>query len=218
MKKILTTALAIVLFVGASQAQDGGRRHGKDGEKFAQALQLTEDQKAKLKTIREAEKKEMDALRANEGITVADQKAQRKAIHDKYRSQFDAVLTPAQKAEMEKKKAEWKEKGKDGKGVGRRGGDTGRLNGFGQQGAFFKKELNLSADQETRLKGIFDEFQSKAQGIRSNTGLTDAQKKEQTQTLAKQYMTQGKAVLNAEQLKKLDEMKGKRKDKLNRNL
>jgi hypothetical protein len=38
------------------------------------------------------------------------------------------------------------------------------------------------------------------------------------QSLVKQYMNQGKAVLNADQLKKLDEMKSKRKGKHNKNV
>ena len=111
---------------------------------------------------------------------------------------------------MNKKKEEWKAKGKEGKGFGKRGGEAGRGN-FGQQAAFFKQELNLSADQETKLKGIFQEYQSKSKDIRSNNSLSQEQKRTQTQALARQYMDQGKAVLNADQLKKLGEMKGKRK-------
>jgi hypothetical protein len=42
MKKILTSAFAILLFIGASQAQDGGRKHDKGGQKFAKELQLSD--------------------------------------------------------------------------------------------------------------------------------------------------------------------------------
>lgn len=212
MKRILTTALAIVLFVGASQAQDKGR-HGKhDGGKFATELNLTEQQKTQLKSIREAQKKEMEALKQNGQVSGE----QRKAIHEKYKAQFEAVLTPAQREEMNKKKEEWKAKGKDGKAFGRRGGDFGGRGSFGQQAAFFKKELNLSSDQETKLKGIFQEFQTRSKDIRSNNALTQEQKRSQMQSLAKQYMDQGKAVLNADQLKKLENLRGKRKDKRNK--
>lgn len=205
MKRILTTALAIVLFVGASQAQDKPR-HERGGGKFATELNLSAEQKAKLQSIREAQKKEMEALKQNGQVSPE----QRKAIHEKYKTQFDAVLTPAQREEMNKKKEEWKAKGKEGKGFAKRG-DAGRRGDFGQQAAFFKQELNLTADQETKLKGIFQEFQSKSKDIRANNSLSQEQKRTQTQSLAKQYMEQGKAVLNADQLKKLNEMKGKRK-------
>jgi Spy/CpxP family protein refolding chaperone len=210
MKRILTTALAIVLFVGASQAQDKSR-HERGRDKFATELNLTADQKAKLQTIREAQKKEMEALKQNGSVTPE----QRKAIHEKYKTQTEAIYTPAQKEQLAKKREEWKAKGGERKAFGKRGGDAAKRGNanFGQQAAFFKKELNLSADQETKLKGIFQEFQSKSKDLKSNTGLSKEQKREQMQSLAKQYMNQGKTVLNADQLKKLEEMKGKRKDK-----
>ena len=208
MKRILSTALAIVLFVGASQAQEKPR-HNKHGGKFATELNLSAEQKAKLQSLRDAQKNEMKAL--NGKAT----KEERKAIHEKYKAQYDAILTPAQREEMNKKKEEWKAKAKDGKGkgYGKKGGEAGGRGSFGQQAAFFKKELNLSADQETKLKGIFQEFQTKSKDIHSNNSLSQEQKRTQTQSLAKQYMEQGKAVLNADQLQKLNEMKDKRKGK-----
>jgi Spy/CpxP family protein refolding chaperone len=216
MKRILTTALAIVLFVGASQAQDKPH-HGNRGEKFGKELNLSAEQKAKLQTLREAQKKEMEALK--QGGQVNGE--QRKAIHEKYKAQYEAILTPAQKEEMQKNKEEWKEKGKErkeGKGMGKKGRDMDRGDNFGHQAAFFKKELNLSASQETTLKGIFQEFQTKSKELRSNTSLSKEQKREQMQSLSKQYMDKGKAVLNAEQIQKLDQMKTKHKGKNKRNV
>ncbi|HUC83297.1 MAG TPA: Spy/CpxP family protein refolding chaperone [Flavisolibacter sp.] len=210
MKKILTTALAIVLFVGASQAQDKPR-HERGGGKYATELNLTAEQKTQLQALREAQKKEMEALKQKGDVS----KEQRKAIAEKYKTQYSSILTPAQKEQMAKKREEWKAKGKEGKGksFGKRGGDRGA---FGQQAAFFKKELNLSSDQETKLKGIFQEFQTKSKDLRSNNSLTQEQKRTQMQSLSKQYMDQGKAVLNAEQLQKLNSMKGKNKSKRNK--
>jgi Spy/CpxP family protein refolding chaperone len=216
MKRILTTALAIVLFVGASQAQDKPH-HGNRGEKFGKELNLTAEQKAKLQSLREAQKKEMEALKQGDQVNPE----QRKAIHEKYKAQYEAILTPAQKEEMQKNKEDWKEKGKErkeGKGMGKKGRDMDRGGNFGQQAAFFKKELNLSASQETTLKGIFQEFQTKSKELRANTSLNQEQKREQMQSLSKQYMEKGKAVLNAEQIQKLDQMKTKHKGKNKRNV
>ena len=210
MKRILSTALAILLFVGASQAQDK-HRHDKRGGDFATELNLSAEQKAKLKTLREAQKKEMEALKQSGEVS----KEQRRAIHEKYKAQYDAILTPAQKEEMNKKKEEWKEKAKEGKGKsfgnrGRKGGDRGNI---GQQAAFFKKELNLSTDQETKLKSIYQEFQTKSNDVRSNNSLSQEQKRTQMQSLAQQYIGQGKAVLNADQVQKFEALKDKRKGK-----
>lgn len=212
MKKIISTAFAIVLFVGASQAQtteDKGRHHqGQRQEQAFHQLNLTADQKAKFQSIREAQKKEMQDLRKNGEVTPE----QRKALHEKYKAQFEAVLTPAQKEQFQQQRKDWKDKGEKGQGFGKRGGD------FGKQAAFFKKELNLTADQETKLKGIFQEFRTKAQGIRSNSGLSQEQKKSQMQSLAQQYMEQGKSVLTAEQLKKFNDLKGKHKNRRSDNV
>ena len=218
MKKFLSTALAIVLFVGVSQAQTtehkGHHRKGEKKEQAFQNLNLTAEQKTKLQSLREAQRKEMQELKKSGNVS----KEQRKALHEKYRTQYQAILTPAQKEEMKKNRETMKErmkqgrKGEKGKGFGKRGGN------MGQQAAFFKKELNLSADQETKLRGIFQEFQSKTKEVRSNNNLTQEQKRTQFQSLSQQYMAQGKAVLTPEQAKKFEELKSKRMKKKDRNL
>jgi Spy/CpxP family protein refolding chaperone len=211
MKKILTSALAIVLFVGASQAQTTSPRKDHQrgpGMGMMKDLNLTDAQKTQLKSLREAEKKDMNALKTSGNVTPE----QRKALHEKYRSQFDAVLTPAQKDELNKKKAEWKAKGdKDGKGFGKK--DGAQMNHL----PFNNKALNLSADQQTKLKSMADEFRTKAKDIRGNSTLSDEQKKAQMHDLTKQFREQSKTVLNADQQKKMDEMRKERKDKMDRN-
>jgi Spy/CpxP family protein refolding chaperone len=206
MKKILSTALAIVLLVGVSQAQTtekGDRRHkGERKDQAMEYLNLTEDQQAKFKSIKEAQKKEMQDLKSS-GKVSPDQ---RKAIHEKYRAQYQSILTPAQKEEMEKRKADWKGKGKHA----HRSQGSGNI---GQQAAFFKKELNLTAVQESKLTAIFQEYRTRVQEIRSNNNLAHEQKRTQMQLLAQQYMAQGKAILTPEQAKKFDQMKGSRKGK-----
>lgn len=209
MKKVLSTAFAIVLFVSVSQAQtteDKGRHHkGDRKEQSFHNLNLTADQKAKMQSLREAQRKEMQELKKSGSVTPE----QRKALQEKYRTQYQSILTPAQQEEMKKNRATLKErgrKGEKGKGFGKKGN-------MGQQAAFFKKELNLTADQETKLKGIFQEFQTKSKDIRANNNLSQEQKRTQFQSLAQQYMTQGKAVLTPEQAKKFDEMRSNRMSK-----
>lgn len=220
MKKILSTALAIVLFAAASQAQTTGTNKpshkGHRQEMAMDHLNLTADQKAKLQAIREAQKSEMETLKKNGNVTAE----QRKAIHEKYRSQFQAVLTPAQQEQMKKQRDEWKQKGQEGKGMGmgKKGKAFGKRGDMRGQSAFLKKELNLTAAQETKLKSIFEEFRTKAQGLRSNSSLSQEQRKEQMKSLAQQYMSQGKAVLTPEQAKKFEEMKGKRFNRRNSNV
>lgn len=207
MKRILTTALAIALFVGAAQAQstttppqDHTRGQGKGA---MQGLNLTADQKAQLKSIREAEKKEMDALKAGGAVTPE----QRKALRQKYRSQLDAVLTPEQREQMKNsmKTHRMDSTGKGGRSFERKG------DRFGKATSFLNQDLNLTADQQTKLKSYADDFRAKAEDLRGNASLTDDQRKEQMRSLAKQYMEQSKAVLTPEQVQKLKDGYGKRK-------
>lgn len=208
MKKILTSALAIVLFVGASQAQTTapekgqGRGHGRE---MMKDLNLTDAQKTQLKSIREAEKKDAEALKAQGNATPE----QRKAVHEKYRSQLDAVLTPEQREQM---KNEMKAHRMDSTGRGGRGFDR-KGDRFGNAAPFIKEDLNLTADQQTKLKSYADDFRIKAKDIRANSSLTDEQKKEQLRTLSKTYTEQSRGLLTPEQLQKVKEGRGKRNGK-----
>lgn len=206
MKKILTSALAILLFVGASQAQttnpENGHQRGH-GKEMMKDMNLTDAQKTQLKTIHEAEKKDMDALKAKGDVTPEG----RKALREKYRSQVDAVFTPEQREQMKAKMPDRKTDSGDkgGRGFGKKD------SGFGKRAPFMNKELNLTADQQTKLKAYAEDFHAKAKDIRANNGLTDAQKKEQMRNLSKTYREQSKAILSADQLKKMQEMHPKHK-------
>jgi Spy/CpxP family protein refolding chaperone len=211
MKKILSAALAIVLFAGAANAQisdNSDRRYkGEKKEAMADRLNLTPEQKIKFNAIRDAHKAEMKSLRENANATPE----QRKAVHEKYKAQYKEILTPAQQAEWDKKKGH-KDRGTKGNAMGHMGG------GMGAQAAFYKKELNITSDQETKLTSIYQEFRTKAQGIRSNNNLSQEQKKNQMQILSQQYMAQGKSVLTPEQARKFEEMKSKRWNRKNSNV
>lgn len=173
MKRILSTALAIALFIGGAQAQATEKHkdhHGKRGDMFKE-LNLTEDQKAKIKSIREAQKTEMQSLKAD-GKSEGDKDA-RKALHDKYKTQIDAVLTSEQKAKLDQRKDDWKEKGKAGKadgfGKGRGGDRKDKMKEFG-------KELNLSTDQQAKVKSINEDFKTRMETLRSNSTLSQDEK------------------------------------------
>jgi Spy/CpxP family protein refolding chaperone len=205
MKRILSTALAIVLFIGAAQAQateEGRSRHGRKGGDMFKELSLTADQQAKIKSIREAEKTEMKSLKSD-GKTEAD-KAARKELHSKYKAQIESVLTTEQKAKLKEGK-----KGGRGEGFGK--GDR-----KGQRGEF-GKDLNLTSDQKAKVTSINSEFKTKMQAIKSNQSLPEDQKKEQFKQLAEAHKTNLKAVLTQDQINKLQEAKKNNKGKRNRN-
>ncbi len=191
MKKILSTALAIVLFVGASQAQtteESKGRHRQKGGEMMKELNLSAEQKAKLKTIHEAEKNEMQALKAD-GKTEAD-KAARKEIHEKYKTQLESVLTEEQKAKF-----------KDGRKEGR--GDKVNNGGRKEKGRELSQELNLNADQKTKVASLNSEFKTKMDAVRNNSTLSNEEKKAQIKSIAEAHRANLKAILTPEQAAKM---------------
>lgn len=204
MKRILSTVLAIVFLVGASQAQStDSLKHRKHGRSHALAeLNLTAEQKEKLKTIRDAEKKELEALKAD-GKTDAGREA-RKTVHDKYRSQTEAILTPEQKAAVAEGKG-------DRGGKGDKFGKTDRNNRV----AGMAEELNLTTDQKTKVTALNQSFKTKMEGIRNNASLSTEEKKTQSKAAAEEHRKSLEALLTPDQAVKLKSHghKGPRKNR-----
>lgn len=215
MKKIITSALVLALTFGAAQAQTTdkgpGKHHRGQHEMAMKDLNLTADQKTRLKTIREEQRKEMEALKSNTSLTDAQKKEQRKQLHDKYKSQFESVLTPAQKAEAEKKRAEWKASGKKQKAEGKKG--HAFKGGKHHNKAGIAKDLNLSADQKQKLQALHADFKSKAQTLRNDQSLTQEQKKAKLHELKQQQKAQMKSLLTKEQQAKVQSKMRERKNK-----
>src|SRR5689334_11504079 len=158
MKKLLGSLLALTLIVSAAQAQDQkemkhhGRHHGR--EMFAKELNLTADQKKQLKDINTDTHKQMAELKKNDNITVKDYNSRKEAIMKSQHEKMLALLTPDQKAQMEKMKQDRMAKGKERS-------QRGIQN--------MKTQLNLTDDQVSKLQSSHESFEAKAKDIRSNT-------------------------------------------------
>jgi len=73
------------------------------------------------------------------------------------------------------------------------------------------KELNLSKEQQQKIKSIHQDFKAKVKDLKSSDNITMGDFKKQIKALYQQKESQVKATLNAEQQAKLDEIKAKRK-------
>jgi periplasmic protein CpxP/Spy len=69
------------------------------------------------------------------------------------------------------------------------------------------KRLNLSADQTARLEPIFADQQQKMQALRSNTSLTQDQRREQAKAIFKETHDQLAQVLTPDQMQQLKSMR-----------
>lgn len=209
MKRILTGALALVLFTGAAQAQlkqDTAKVHHRGNRNMMmKQLNLTSDQQAKLKSIHEAEKKDMQSLKENKSLSADQLKSQRHELHKKYQAQTRSVFTPSQQEQLQKMKADKKEgfrkdgQKKDGKHLAKRK---------------LKKQLNLTQDQKDQLAKMRAAIKSQVNSVRSNNSLTEDQKKEKMHSIRKDQREKFQSVLTKEQSEKLQSLKKEREAKI----
>ena len=80
---------------------------------LSEKLNLTEDQKAKLKPILEDQAQQMKTIRDDSSLTPEQKAAKKKAIHETTHDQINAVLTPEQQGKFKEMKREGMEKHKD---------------------------------------------------------------------------------------------------------
>jgi Spy/CpxP family protein refolding chaperone len=79
----------------AAPAQQEGRRHG-----VMQGLNLTDDQKAAMKTIHESTKAKLDAVKKDESLTADQKEAKVHQLRRGARMQMVKLLTPEQRQQM----------------------------------------------------------------------------------------------------------------------
>ena len=214
MKRIITSAFVIMLTIGAAQAQttpsDKHAGHKKEHKMAFDDLNLTADQKSRLESIRGDFKKSMTDLKNNTSLSAEEKQARRKTLQEQFRSQSEAVLTPAQKEQMAKKKEAWKAAHKDGaKGKGDR---VGKGKGF-DRGKRMQEELGLSSEQQQKVSSIHSEFRPKFEALRNDNSLNKDQKKEKMRQLMQQQQEQMKAVLTPEQIQKMQSLRQQRDKK-----
>ena len=80
---------------------------------LSEKLNLTEDQKAKLKPIFQDQAQQLKAVRDDTSLTPEQKAAKKKAIHETTHDQINAVLTPEQQEKFKTMKQEGMEKHKD---------------------------------------------------------------------------------------------------------
>jgi len=211
MKKILSGFLALVLTASAAQAQDTTfKKHGKHGKEHKmhamKGLDLSEEQKTKMKALNADFKKQHEELKKQEStLTVTQMKERRKELAQQHRTQVQSILTAEQKAKMEQAK-------KEGKGRGKYKGGKARR----EEAHRVHDELNLSAEQQAKMKDLREDFRSKAEAIRKNKSLNKEAQKKALKELHEKNKEQMKMVLTKEQLDKIEAQRGKRPQKNSR--
>ncbi|MDB5190748.1 MAG: hypothetical protein JWQ96_311 [Segetibacter sp.] len=201
MKKLLTAifvlSLSTATFAQTSDAKS--KREGKEHKEHAKGkhfgkgdqyskLNLTEAQKSQMQSLNESFRNKMKALKA-------DDSNERKELAKQHQQSIQNILTPEQRKQAAEFKKDYSNKGRN-RGEGR----------FDEM----QKELNLSAQQSSRLKEINENHRQQMQELQSNTSLTDEQKKEKRRSIMEAHKQSIASVLTADQKAKMkDRMKNR---------
>lgn len=112
-------ALAQTSNSGAASGDNGSKATApakqERGEKFAQELNLTDDQKVALKSIRENEKQQAQAIKNDSSLTADQKKAKFKELRKTSREQMMAKLTPDQQQKFKEMRKEHRGHGRHGR-------------------------------------------------------------------------------------------------------
>lgn len=205
MKKIIASAivLSLALSVKAQEIPERKTEHPRMHQgghhkmnrqqgrhEMMKQLNLTDDQREKMKAGKEEFHKKMEELKKNDNITVKEWKSKMESLRKEQHSRFESLLTTEQKAKMEQLK-------KDGQAKREQMGN--------RHFEKMKTDLGLSQEQTAKLEKQKAEMGQQLKSIRENKNLSDEQRREQTKELMKKRKENMKSVLTDEQRKKLKE-------------
>ena len=207
MKKLLSSVAVMLMISAVVQAQDSTAKqfrkggfhhkgmHQKGSMMMGSKLNMTEDQKTKMKSLHESFRKDMSELKKNDNITVKEWNAKREALVKKHHEAIQNILTPEQKAQIEKMKLERKSRGAEF--------EKNRMEKM-------KTELGLTNEQVDKFNSLNKATREKMNSIFENKALDKSQKHDQMKEVMKKNNEEMDKILTPEQKKKLEE---KRKDK-----
>ena len=83
---------------------------------LAEKLGLTEEQKTKMKELREETRSQAKAIKENEALTAEEKAAQLKTLRESRKAKVAEILTPEQLEKLQEMRDNWKNKKCGGKG------------------------------------------------------------------------------------------------------
>ena len=208
MKKVITTMMIAAFAALSVKAQEiPDRKHEEFkpvhkermvNKKELASLNLTDEQKTKMKSLNQDMRKQMDDLRKQDNITVKESRERMEALRKDHQAQFQSILTAEQKAQIqndkEARKAKMKEFGK-------------------KRQERMKQELGLTDEQSAAITENRKATAEKIKAVRENGSLKDEEKKEQIKELMKEQKESTKSLLTKDQLKKMKENKKQHAEK-----
>ncbi|MCS7337494.1 MAG: Spy/CpxP family protein refolding chaperone [Verrucomicrobiae bacterium] len=165
-------------------------------QRLTQMLNLTPEQQAKLRAILEEEQKKLQELRTNTAIAPAEQAIKIREIRDGTNEKIREMLTPEQRERFESMPR---------LGLGQ--GPRPELQfGIDQRVRRMSETLNLTPDQQAKVRTILEEERNKMRELRADATLTPEQRRTKMRELAQESNNKIRQILTSEQKEKFDAM------------
>lgn len=216
MKKITAMAIAAFLFTSGINAQirrvqdssfesQRNVQHKKMVKDNWNNLNMTAEQKQKMKENQENLKTQRQAIQNDASLTADQKKSKMMDLQKATREKNESILTADQKATMKANQEEMRSENrmKDQKEMNDQKGMKGDKNMKGMKENKGMKGMDLSQDQQIRMKDLRAKMQSESMAIKNNSALTQEQKKQQLQELREKNKEQMKNLLTPEQKLKM---------------
>ena len=191
MKKVTILASVLILIASNVMAQSASTKvHAKHGkqqrQQMAAKLNLSDDQKSKLKTINQGYHQKAKDIKSNDALPQGEAKKELKTLKEQRKSEMGNVFTADQKNIIQKEKK----------------------NKADQKFTKMKEKLSLSDNQVATLEKRRAEVKANIAEIKANSTLSSSDKKEKIKDLKQSQKEYLKTVLTAEQLAKIINRKG----------
>ncbi|GEM_PF-473170 len=180
----------------------GGERGAQMMQEMAEKLGLTEQQKEKLKPIRQEQGERMKEVFGDANLSREQKMEKMKAINEEFEPKIKAILTPEQVEKYQKIREEMRS------GAGERGG---RIR---EQMQEMTEKLGLTDAQKEKLKPIWQEQGEKMKEIFGSADLSREQKMEKMKAVREEFAPKFKEVLTPEQFEKWQKMREEMRGKI----
>jgi len=182
------------------QHQSQGKGHGKKQkmQEMMKSLNLTSEQKAKLKEAGNDSRKKIKALELQQNLTLKEYNDKKTAIRKEMQAKREAILTKEQKDKIASMKSD-REKKKDEM--------------YDKKMGKMKEKLGLTDDQARQMNALRQKTKDDINSIKNNNKLNDQEKRTQIKELMRKAKENRMNILTKEQLIKMMENKNKKNTK-----
>jgi Spy/CpxP family protein refolding chaperone len=163
---------------------------------MATELNLTEEQRARIRGFVDDARTQIQALRNDSALTRGQRIDRADEIRRQAQENIRSVLTTEQQMKAEELRKQAQER------------IAARRQQFADR-AFdgLARRLNLTESQQTTIKSYIGDQRTQLQALRDNTALTREQRMEQARTIRQQTREKIRSALTADQQQQLDQMR-----------